>query len=690
MERPAAGLGPLLLLLLLLPRPGAAACRASGCCFQDPPYPDAVSGAATGPRDLSCYRAAGSAGYECTWRYKGPAIGVSHFLRCCLSPGRCCYLAAGAATQLQFSEQDGVSVLCPVTLWVESRAANRTEKSPEITLQLYSWVRYDPPLGDIQVSEAAGRLRMEWETPARQDGAQVQFRHRTPGGLWQQGSCGPQGDTGLESCLGPLDSDMAQEFQLRRRRLGPQAPEGPWSSWSSRVCVPAGRPPWPNVTHSVELLNKDGRRQLTLHTQLPQTKLPEGCRGGMSGAEVTLTIHLHMLSCPCGAPPAQALRPRRRLFLSGAAYNVTVIAQTRLGPGCNQTLHIEAAARTEPGPLNVSVGAQGIAVQRPAGAQGATYCVEWQSQARGDPAACVLVAPQAATGTHRWHKVSAPLGWEGCFRLTVFSFTHPEKLASWATALSTHHFVGNASGAGTPHRVWVESHQADSVTVRWTPSPLASCPGLLAGYVVRCQDEGGPQDSERPVEPRETWVTLSGLRAGQVYAVQVRADTATVRGAWSEPQHFSIEADVPTVPVLLVALGSFASTLLLGILSYLGLGRAARSLCPPLPTPCASTAVKFPGGQGKQAWAWTSLGNSLEEAAPPEALVVEPSWDQGDGPVLNAAGSLQDRTVVLELAPDTELALEARRGLLGEPEAARVPPPESSRRGHAEPGALEA
>nr|XP_060483554.1 interleukin-12 receptor subunit beta-1-like [Panthera onca] len=69
------------LLLLLLPGQGAEACGTSGCCFQDPPYPDADSGSASGPKDLTCYRIF-SAGYECSWRYEGPAAGVSHFLRC--------------------------------------------------------------------------------------------------------------------------------------------------------------------------------------------------------------------------------------------------------------------------------------------------------------------------------------------------------------------------------------------------------------------------------------------------------------------------------------------------------------------------------------------------------------------------------------------------------------------------------
>ncbi|PNJ28484.1 IL12RB1 isoform 3, partial [Pongo abelii] len=57
-----------LLFLFLLSRQGAA-CRTSECCFQDPPYPDADSGSASGPRDLSCYRIS-SDHYECSWQYE--------------------------------------------------------------------------------------------------------------------------------------------------------------------------------------------------------------------------------------------------------------------------------------------------------------------------------------------------------------------------------------------------------------------------------------------------------------------------------------------------------------------------------------------------------------------------------------------------------------------------------------------
>ncbi|XP_033052564.1 interleukin-12 receptor subunit beta-1 isoform X8 [Trachypithecus francoisi] len=484
-----------LLLLFLRSRQGAA-CRTSECCFQDPPYPDADSGSASGPRDLSCYRIS-SAGYECSWQYEGPTAGVSHFLRCCLSSGRCCYFAAGSATRLQFSDQAGVSVLHTVTLWVESWARNQTEKSPEVTLQLYNSVKYEPPLGDIKVSKLAGQLRMEWETPDNQVGAEVQFRHRTPSSSWKLGDCGPQDDD-TESCLCPLEMNVAQEFQLRRRRLGSQGSS--WSKWSSPVCVPPENPPQPQVRFSVEQLGRDGRRRLTLKEQPTQLELPEGCQGPAHGAEVTYQLQLHMLSCPCKAKATRTLPLEKMPYLSGAAYNVAVISSNRFGPGPNQTWHIPADTHTEPVALNISIGTNGTTVYWPARSQSTTYCIEWQPVGQdGSLATCNLTAPQdpdpAGMATYSWSRESGAMGQEKCYHITIFASAHPKKLTLWSTVLSTYHFGGNASAAGTPHHVSVKNHSLDSVSVDWAPSLLSTCPGVLKEYVVRCQDEDSNQVS---------------------------------------------------------------------------------------------------------------------------------------------------------------------------------------------------
>ncbi|XP_047294723.1 interleukin-12 receptor subunit beta-1 isoform X6 [Homo sapiens] len=650
-----------LLFLFLLSRQGAA-CRTSECCFQDPPYPDADSGSASGPRDLRCYRIS-SDRYECSWQYEGPTAGVSHFLRCCLSSGRCCYFAAGSATRLQFSDQAGVSVLYTVTLWVESWARNQTEKSPEVTLQLYNSVKYEPPLGDIKVSKLAGQLRMEWETPDNQVGAEVQFRHRTPSSPWKLGDCGPQDDD-TESCLCPLEMNVAQEFQLRRRQLGSQGSS--WSKWSSPVCVPpvglvliAENPPQPQVRFSVEQLGQDGRRRLTLKEQPTQLELPEGCQGLAPGTEVTYRLQLHMLSCPCKAKATRTLHLGKMPYLSGAAYNVAVISSNQFGPGLNQTWHIPADTHTEPVALNISVGTNGTTMYWPARAQSMTYCIEWQPVGQdGGLATCSLTAPQdpdpAGMATYSWSRESGAMGQEKCYYITIFASAHPEKLTLWSTVLSTYHFGGNASAAGTPHHVSVKNHSLDSVSVDWAPSLLSTCPGVLKEYVVRCRDEDSKQVSEHPVQPTETQVTLSGLRAGVAYTVQVRADTAWLRGVWSQPQRFSIEVQVSDWLIFFASLGSFLSILLVGVLGYLGLNRAARHLCPPLPTPCASSAIEFPGG--KETWQWINPVDFQEEASLQEALVVEMSWDKGERTEPLEKTELPEGAP--ELALDTELSLE--------------------------------
>jgi hypothetical protein len=40
---------------------------------------------------------------------------------------------------------------------------------------------------------------------------------------------------------------VAQEIQIRRRRLVAGFPGGPWSSWSDSVCVPPGENGWTDV-----------------------------------------------------------------------------------------------------------------------------------------------------------------------------------------------------------------------------------------------------------------------------------------------------------------------------------------------------------------------------------------------------------------------------------------------------------
>ncbi|KAL6039900.1 hypothetical protein STEG23_004317 [Scotinomys teguina] len=414
---------------------------------------------------------------------------------------------------------------------------------------LYPRAKVHPPPRDIKVSHSDGQLRLDWNVSDEVQ-AEVQFRRQTPTTNWTLGDCGPQDNSGL-GVIEDIHGSSSEPF------------------------------PQPEVHFLVERLGQGGRRNLIMQAQLKTSK----------------TVLLG-----------------KTLKLSGAAYDLVVVTKTRFGPSPNQTWHLPALNLSELLPemrtLNVSMEGNVTSMHWAAQAPDTTYCVEWQAQSQGrNHTHCTLIAPEdgdpARTVTHSWSSEPA-LDQEECYRISVFASKDPEKPLLWSTVLSSYYFGGNTSVAGTPRLVSVKNHSGDSVSVEWMPSRLSSCPGVLTRYVVRCEAEDGEWASaEWLVPPAETRVTLQGLRSGVVYKVQVRADTARLPGAWSLPQRVSFvvwhsEAQISRLAIIFASLGSFASVLLLGGLGYVGLNRAAWHLCPPLPTPCASTAVEFPGSQGKQ------------------------------------------------------------------------------------------
>uniref|UniRef100_A0A8C0XHY4 Interleukin-12 receptor subunit beta-1 n=1 Tax=Castor canadensis TaxID=51338 RepID=A0A8C0XHY4_CASCN len=410
----------------------------------------------------------------------------------------------------------------------------------------------------------------------------------------------------------------------------------------------------PEVTLEKEPLGPDGRRLVALLGQPPQLALPEGCRGPAPGAAVTHFVRVHMLSCRCQPRATRTLRLGKPFFLSGSAYDVAVFSKTRFGPGPNRTWHLPAEDHAEPGSLNVTSGADGTALSWAARPPGTVYCIEWRPRSQNESQShCMVTTPQDGdpwcTGKGQ-HLMVAQLE---CFHVTIFASMHPDKPTSWSSVLCSicARLSLAASVAGTPQHVSVRNHSQDSVWVTWTPSPLSHCPGVLRGYVVQCREEAGGRVSEWQVRPTETQVTLQGLRAGAAYVVQVRADTAWLRGTWSRPQHFSIEVQISQLSIVFASLGSFVSIVLLGTLGYLGLSRAAWHLCPPLPTPCASSAVEFPGGQGEQVNSPPPLGTAQwpreKSTGGPRGCAAGPggiSWRGGQGGGRTGAGRTDRRT----------------------------------------------
>lgn len=72
-----------------------------------------------------------------------------------------------------------------------------------------------------------------------------------------------------------------------------------------------------------------------------------------------------------------------------------------------------------------------------------------------------------------------------------------------------------------------------------TAIPMVSLPSWNPGSQGRLGTHACVPPADLSVKPTDTKVTLGGLQAGATYTVQVRADTATLQGAWSQPQPFS-------------------------------------------------------------------------------------------------------------------------------------------------------
>ncbi|EGV97455.1 Interleukin-12 receptor beta-1 chain, partial [Cricetulus griseus] len=421
-----------------------------------------------------------------------------------------------------------------------------------------------------------------------------------------------------------------------------------------------------NITEEVPAEVQFRRRTPTTNwTLTPQPAVPEGCLEVRPGALVKHLVRVHMLSCACQPQNRKTMSIGKPLNLSGAAYNLVVLTRTRFGRSPYQMWHLPAQELTEMRTLNVSVEGNVTSMHWAAQAPDTTYCLEWQARGQGrNHTHCTLIAPEdedtAGMVTHSWSSEPA-LDQEECYRVTIFASKDPENPVLWYTALSSYYFGGNASAAGTPSHVWVRNHSRNAVSVEWAPSRLSACPGVLTRYVVRCEAEDSEWASEWLLPPTKTQVTLQGLRSGVVYKVQVRADTARLLGSWSRPQRFSFEVQISRLSIIFASLGSFASVLLMGSLGYIGLTRAAWRLCPPLPTPRASTAVEFPGSQGEQAWQWRSPEDFPEGLCPRETLVVEKARDADDGTEPPQAAPAP--------APDTARSLEAERREKGRSEA---------------------
>ncbi|XP_074060935.1 interleukin-12 receptor subunit beta-1 isoform X2 [Macrotis lagotis] len=591
-----------------------------------------------GARKLLCYRIFPK-DFECSWQYDGDSTHVTHFLRCCLRNGKCCYFEAGTANRVRFTDQAKVPILQNVTFLVESRVGNRSAMSPEITLALYWAFKFDPPSGDMTISKLQGQLMIKWKTPEKQEDAVAEYRFRTWNGTWEQGACGVPVNSDfasqlipvapghpLETCSLQLEAPVAYEIQLRRHKRA--SPTGQWSDWSKSICIPAEILSIPEVNYTVGKLNDNGKRDLILDWEPRQEKLPPNCT-----EKVNFSLVLRALSCPCKPKSEKKLKGEKVNQVSGAEYDVIIKTQGTIGPQLKRTFRIPADLTSgviqDAAFLNISttednMTMQWLSLQRKV----RSYCIEWYPHlANWTDATCILKSFQKEKNnrkvTYNWDKTVGVMDPGKCYQINIYASDKPQNPHSWVTVFSGHHFSGDVLKAG-PSFFTVKRTTAHEVTLEWNPSPLSQCPGVLKKYAIYCWNEMNNKTIFHYVNASALEYTIGNLSKNTFYTIQLRGETATTPGAWSKPWRFKLDDKVAhPFPFLLLCLVIFAAIILMAVPVYFVLKRVKSFLCPPLPNPSTSSAMKFLEEDMKLVRPWLGSSDTMEDVGVRELLIIE-------------------------------------------------------------------
>ncbi|XP_067169171.1 LOW QUALITY PROTEIN: interleukin-12 receptor subunit beta-1 [Apteryx mantelli] len=640
--------------------------------------------------DFACFKQCGSRSFLCRWPPWGPDGNTTYVLTLCYAVPRLCQQHAAGALPERTLQHRQVYVLTNATAWVEARWGRRLQRSRNLTLYLDEAVKLDPPSAGSSFGKAGGRLRLRLRRPPCHRGKrplQREARYRKAGDrAWTRVTCRTEGeedgeDGEEESVSCSLGGSAAFELQLRHK---PQHWSSYWSDWSETVFVPEEISASPELRYELGRLGGGGQRVLRLGWQ----------RAREEQGDVTYALRVRMAPCRCAEPPDEdelllgKEATGHNLTLCGAAYDVALTAANAAGPGPPRRLRVPAerragtaaapsgnqqvrpgrgAAANVPSPVSppelgfkgFSAAGGAVTLRWEAASAGLAYCFEKQPLA-GAPQrdACV----ERDFPANSIHVERGELAEQACYRLAVHGWV-PER--DWATFALTYHYVGNASLAES---IRINA-SADSAVLQWRPSPRAACPGVLKKYII-CYGAEGHNLTYLQADASARHYTLGGLRPGTAYRLGIHEVTAEPGGACTARWHFQTKA--PGLQPLawksiLRYLGVLLGLPALAALCRLGKKRAARLLCPPLPKPRGSEAIRFSAadmGQGERRQAFVEPSEKFSRA---ELLVTEP------GPEKEGAESRAPPAGAAE-PPAEELPFEYRRQEVPGPAGAQENP----------------
>ncbi|NXM68619.1 I12R1 protein, partial [Serilophus lunatus] len=574
----------------------------------------------------SCWKKCTSQSFHCSWPPLGPAGNTSYLLNLCFEKHQCKKLNAVMITNYNLSRFE-VYTLRRTVAWVEARWGDHVHKTPNITFVFDKAVKPDPPPPGMPFSKSSGQLRLRVpRLRCRGMSGTPQWEAR----FWRAGESGWTQVKMLFAGAGADQRDMTCILGVNGTfvvQLRQKTGSSYWSDWSSNISVPEEILESPVLSHQLGKLGRDGQRVLRLSWQ-PVLK---------EQRNVSYELHYRMPACGCtelDEEDAVVLGwdvTAHNLTLSGAEYEILLLATNAAGPGPARQLHVPAEQHPDLSFKNISVAGGMVTAQWEAPIPGDAYCFEQQILTEAPkqgicieeefPAKSVHVergkgAPQASCCPLTWGALGAP----ACHRLAVHGWDQEQ---GWSTFALWHHYTSNESLA-----VPISVSTGDStVTLQWKPSPRAACPGALAKYLI-CHRAEGENTTYSKADATASNYTLQNLQPGTTYRVGVWEVTEDSEGTCSAWWKFQTKALGPQGAAWTANLKYLSISLgvpVLAAIYHLTKKRARRLFFPPLPKPVGTKAMQFLGSGTSQGQPKIDLLEPSERFSPAELLLLEPN-----------------------------------------------------------------
>ncbi|XP_070588960.1 interleukin-12 receptor subunit beta-1 [Erythrolamprus reginae] len=570
------------------------------------------------PQNLICYKtcceAASLCRMNCSWEARCEE-GVNHtlYLRD-QSEGKIKKYKAGGQVYYTINT-DTLYAQRNYTVWVESVLRDGSHRvSKNHTLLIKEAIKFHPPSAEsMQISRSKGKLTLKWRrsSTCRSTISEVrmrQFNHIN----WTLGNCSSaeiMEDLIVATCH--LEKNVRYEVQVRYRT---NHWSSHWSSWSEILLVPSEILRSPTVNYTVESLGKEGRRNVTLQWARPSVEQGEvnynltfvmlACQRCIYGLEkYDITIHS---------------ATSHRVALSAAEYNISLVAFNKVGrsPAYSFKLPPEQTAVLGPNFLNINLSGRHYTVEWKVDKDFAVFCFEAQPLGETLP-------KKDCMGFDDTSLIKGEMESNKCYRFAVHEYE-----STWKTFGYRYIFHRNASLEEAIH-VNVTNQTANSAIIQWKlPRALSDCPGLLKKYIICCQKEKYGNIKHYDVNVSQTWYTIQDLQPDTVYLVGIWVSTANSKDNCKAFYRFLTKAPDPKQLSLVLSflfMGTFGGILIVTTIFYLGKKRLKTSLCPALPNPGNTEAVKFhTAAETGQAQVKLDFMEPMESNNPMEPLVVEP------------------------------------------------------------------